>query len=106
VLADRVSYYLTGNEHAVTRLRLTLDGSNHNDTTEARRAFDARALTLLANALGADRAETIYLHTLEDKAVVIDGIRVFLDESNWGDARFGDYSRKLTIQHPKHEEDT
>ena len=108
VLADRVSYYLTGNEHAVTRLRLTLDGSNHNDTTEAKRAFDVRALTLLANALGADRAETIYLHTQrsEGKAVVIDGIRVSLDESKWGDARFGDYSRKLTIQHPKHQEDT
>jgi hypothetical protein len=108
VLADRISYCLTGNEHTVTRLGLTLDGSNHNDTMEAKRAFDARALTLLTNALGADRAETIYrdTQTSEAKAFVVDGIRVSLDESNWGDARFGDYSRKLTIQHPKHQEDT
>src|SRR3546814_9142078 len=34
VLADRISYYLTGNERTVTRLRIALDGSNQNNRSE------------------------------------------------------------------------
>lgn len=107
VLADRISYYLTGNERAVTRLRLALDGSNQNDTKEARRAFDERALTLLAKAFDVDRATTIYAHaqTSEPEALVVDGIRVSLDRSDWGEARLGGYLRNLTIQHPEHQGD-
>lgn len=108
VLADRISYYLTGNERAVTQLRIALDGSNQNDMREAKRAFDERALTLLAKAFDADRAETIYVHTQasEPKVFVIDGIRVSLNQSSWGDARFGGYGWNLTIQHPNHQGDT
>jgi hypothetical protein len=108
VMADRISYYLTGNERAVTRLRISLDGSNQNDAREAQRAFDERALTLLAKAFDADRATTIYVHTQasEPRAFLINGIQVSLDQSNWGDARFGSYGRNLTIQHPEHQKDT
>lgn len=107
VLADRISYYLTGNERAVTRLRLALDGSNQNDTKEAQRAFDERALTLLAKAFDAERATTIYVRaqTSKPKVLVIDNIRVSLDQSDWGDARLGGYVRNLTIQHPTHQGD-
>ena len=107
VLADRISYYLTGNERAVTRLRLALDGSKQNDAKEAQRAFDERALTLLAKAFDAEQAMTIYFraHASEPDAVVIDGIQVSLGRSDWGDARFGGYVRNLTIQHPKHHGD-
>lgn len=106
-LADRMSYYLTGNERAVTRLRLALDGSNQNDAKEARCAFDERALTLLAKAFDAERAMTIYLSTQasEPEAMIIDGIRVSLDRSDWGDADLGGYVKSLTIQHPKHSGD-
>jgi len=105
VLADRISYYLTGNEHAVTRLRLALDGSNQNDMKESQQAFDERALTLLAKAFDADRATTIYVRaqTSEPEALVVDGVRVSLDRSDWGDARLGGYVRNLTIQHPEHQ---
>ncbi|MDO5641153.1 MAG: hypothetical protein Q4G26_02020 [Paracoccus sp. (in: a-proteobacteria)] len=107
VLADRISYDLTGNERAVTRLRLALDGSNQNDTNEAQQAFDERALTLLAKAFDADRATTIYMRaqTSEPESLVVDGVRVSLDRSDWGDARFGGYVRNLTIQHPEHQGD-
>lgn len=107
VLADRISYYLTGNERAVTRLRLALDGSNQNDAKEAQRAFDERALTLLAKAFDAERATTIYVRAQasEPDALVIDGTRVSLDRSDWGDSRLGGYVRNLTIQHLKHQGD-
>ncbi|MFD1881373.1 hypothetical protein [Paracoccus pacificus] len=107
VLADRISYYLTGNERAVTRLRLALDGSNQNDTQESQQAFDERALTLLAKAFDADRAATIYMRaqSSEPGALVVDSVRVSLDRSDWGDARLGGYVRNLTIQHPEHQGD-
>lgn len=107
VLADRISYYLTGNERAVTRLRLALDGSNQNDTGESQQAFDERALTLLAKAFDADRATTIYVRaqTSEPESLVVDDVRVSLDRSDWGDARLGGYVRNLTIQHPEHQGD-
>ncbi|WP_199224854.1 hypothetical protein [Falsochrobactrum shanghaiense] len=107
VMADRISYYLTGNERAVTRLRLALDGSNQNDTKDSQQAFDERALALLANAFDADRATTIYVRaqTSEPEALVVDGVRVWLDGSDWGDARLGGYVRNLTIQHPEHQGD-
>lgn len=108
VLADRFSYYLTGNELAVTRLRLALDGSNQNDTKEAQRAFDERALTLLTKTFDSERATTIYARARasEPEAWIIDGIRVSLDRSDWGDARLGGYIRNVSIQHPVHQEDT
>lgn len=108
MMADRISYYLTGNERAVTQLRIALDGSHQNDIREAQCAFDERALTLLGKTFDVDRATTIYAQAQasEPEAFVIDGIRVSLDQSNWGDARFGGYGRNLTIQHPKHQRDT
>lgn len=107
VLADRISYYLTGNKRAVTRLRLALDCSNQNDMKESQQAFDERALTLLAKAFDADRATTIYVRaqTSEPDALVVDGVRVSLDRSDWGDTRLGGYVRNLTIQHPEHQGD-
>ena len=108
VLADRISNYLTGNEYAVTRLRHALDGSNQNDTREAQRAFDERALTLLMKAFDAERATMIYAraHASEPETWIIDGIWVSLDRSDWGDAHLGGYVRNLTIQHPKHQGDS
>jgi hypothetical protein len=107
VLADPISYYLTGNERAVTQLRLVLDGSSQNDTKEAQRAFDERALPLLAKAFDAEQATKIYVHAqaFEPETLVIDSIRVLLDRSDWGDSRLGGYVRNLTIQHPKHQGD-
>ncbi len=91
VLADWISYYLTGHERAVTRLRLALDGSNQNDMEEAQRAFDERALALLIKAFDAERAKTIYVRAqaCDPEAIVIDGIPVSLDRSDWGSARLG-----------------
>lgn len=62
LLADSISYYLSGRERAVTRLRLALSGSNQNDPVEAQRAFDERALALLIKAVDTERAMTIYTH--------------------------------------------
>lgn len=105
VLADRISYYLAGNERAVTRLRLAVDGSNQNNTKESQQAFDERALTLLAKAFDADRATTIYVRAQasEPEALTVDGVQVSLDRSDWGDARLGGYVRSLIIQHPEHQ---
>lgn len=106
-LADQFSYYLSGNERAVTRLRLALNGSNQNDTNEAQRAFDERALALLAKAFDAERAATIYAsaQTEEPEAVLTDGIQVSLNRSDWGNALGGGYVRNLIIKHPKHQGD-
>ncbi|WP_102784210.1 hypothetical protein [Thalassospira sp. GB04J01] len=106
VLADRFSYYLSGNERAVTRLRLALNGSNQNDTNEAQRAFDERAVTLLAKAFDAERAATIYAgaQTDEPEELEIDGIQVSLNRTDWGDAHSGGYVRNLIVKHPKHQE--
>lgn len=108
VSADRISYYLTGNERAVTQLRLALDSSNQNDTNEAQRAFDERALTLLTKAFDAERATTIYARAQDSEpdALVIDDVRVSLDRSDWGDAHLGGYVRNLTIQHSTHHGDS
>lgn len=108
LLADRISYYLSGHERAVTRLRLALSGSNQNDPVEAQRAFDERALALIIKAVDAERAMTIYTHAQasEPEAVVIDGVRVTLDRSAWGDEQHGGYDRNLTIQHPTHQKDS
>lgn len=81
--------------------------SNQNDPKEAERAFDERALTLLAKTFDVERATTIYVRaqTSKPKVLVIDGIRVSLDQSDWGDARLGGYVRNLTIQHPEQQGD-
>lgn len=107
VLADRISYYVSGHEFAVTRLRLALDGSNQNDEKQAQRAFDERALTLLAKIFEAGEATAIYsrAQASELEAVVIDGVRIWLEQSNWGDDRLGGYVRNLIIQHPTHRDD-
>lgn len=105
VLADRISYYISGSECAVTQLRLALDGLNQNDTKEAQRAFDERALTLIGKAFDFERATTIYAlaRSSESSPLMINGIRVSLDRTDWGDARVGGYVRNLTIQHPEHQ---
>lgn len=104
VLPDRFSYYLTGNECAVTRLRLALYGLNQNDTNEAQNAFDERALTLLAKVFDAERATTIYARVKaeEPEALEIDGIRVSLNRPN---TQLGDYVWDLIILHPMHKRD-
>lgn len=108
VLADRISYYLIGNERAVTRLRIALDGSNQNDMEAALRMFDERALMLLAKAFDVEQAALIYMNTqaVEPNSYAIDDIQVSLSQSNWGDNRLGGYMRDLIIQHPKHQGDT
>ena len=105
VLADQMSYYLTGNERAVTQLRLTLDGHNQNDVEEARCAFDERAVLLLTKIFDAERAATIYARaqTSEPEVTMIDGVQVWLDQSDYGDVCRGGYVRNLTIRHPTHQ---
>lgn len=108
VLPDRLSYYLSGNKQAVTRLRFSFHGSNLNDRNEAECAFDKRALTLLSKELGADRAQVIFANAkeLNAEAYVIDGVRVSFDQSSWGDAELGGYAWNLTIQHHEHKENS
>lgn len=105
VLADRASYYIKGDERAVTHLRFTLDGLNQNDLIEAERAFDERALTLLANAVDAEQAMAIYVwvQTNKPEPVMIGDIQVSLDRSDWGDSRSGGYALNLVVQHSKHD---
>lgn len=107
VLADRFSYCVTGNERAVTLLRLTLDGSNQNNTNEAHEAFDERAHALIAKAFDTARAATIYSYAQSWKpdSISADGIQVTLDRSNWGNSRLGGYIQELRIQHSVHQED-
>ena len=105
MMADRISYYFSGNENSVTHLRLRLDGSDANHTQGAARTFDERALALLAKAFDPEQAATIYAgaQAAEPEALVIDDMRVLLDRSDWGNSRLGWYVRKLSIWHPRHE---
>lgn len=104
VFADRVSYYLHGNESAVTQMRLTLDGSKQEDMMEAEHAFNERALTLLAKAIDADQAMEIYALAQNNKPepAMINDTQVSLDRSDWGDPVCGGYALKLVVQHSKH----
>ncbi|WP_313500980.1 hypothetical protein [Stutzerimonas nitrititolerans] len=102
VLADRISYYLSGSEYAVTQLRITLLGSMQNDANEAQFAFDKRALSILTKIFDAERASATYacVQTSVSGVVVIDGIVVSLERSIWGD----NYDWNLIIRHPKHQD--
>jgi len=104
MLADKISYGIAGNEGAATRLWIALDGSNQNDENEAQRAFDERVVALIAKAFDSTQAAEIYAcaQVSAPEALVIDGIRISLNRSDWGGARFGGYSLRLTIQHSKH----
>ncbi|MBD9390249.1 hypothetical protein IB237_23905 [Agrobacterium sp. AGB01] len=102
-LADQISYYITGKQQAVTRLRLALNGSNQNNVFEAERFFDERAMVLLTKIFDAKHATEILRHPQD--VTLIDETTVSISRSEYGSAVNGGYNRNLVIEHKTHKED-
>ena len=101
--ADRLSYYVTGNELAATRLRLALDASRPNDPHQSGEVFYDRAHELFARVFG-DDADNLILRIRErgQHEFEHNGFRVIVDWHGIGDnASFG-HQRNLKIIHPAH----
>lgn len=106
-LPDRVSFYITGNDQAVTRMRLALDASYQNEPEEADAAFYARSLTLLEKVFGANSAEALIgrVRKKDRQSFEVDGKRIWVEWSEWGIERRGGYNRNLVILHERHPRD-
>jgi len=102
-MSDRISYYMTGDERGVTRLRLALDASYQNDTVEADEAFYERARTLLERAVGGDQADALQvrMRTQDRQAFVANRKRITVEWSKWGIEKRGGYNRNLVIVHER-----
>lgn len=102
-MADRISYYMTGDERGVTRLRLALDASYQNDTIEADEAFYDRAHALLGRAVGDDQADALLVRvrSQDRQTFVANRKRITVEWSEWGIEKRGGYNRNLVIVHER-----
>lgn len=100
--ADRVSYYVSGTEHAATRLRLVVEASYQNDTEAADEAFRVRAQALLAAVQAT--SPTLSSHLLEggQECTVVNRLNITVSKTIWGIERLGGYQRSLVVLHPAH----
>ena len=105
-LPPRVSYYIGGTEHAVTRLRLHLDINFEADTTAVEAIYRQMCATLLTWALGGDIAAEVLPLVLDDENRTLSFAvgQVRLERNAWGVGKLGGYGRDLTIVHPAHVE--
>lgn len=105
-LPDRMSFYITGNARAATRMRLVLDASFGNDTDAADAAFYAMSRTLMERVFGEARADELEVRLRSgDHAFDLDGKYVSIERSQWGVERQGGYNRNLVILHEAHPRD-
>lgn len=100
-MADRISYYITGDERGVTRLRLALDASYQNDTIEADGAFYDRAHTLLGRAVGDDQADALLARVRSQERQTFEAKRkrITVEWGEWGIDKRGGYNRNVVIVH-------
>lgn len=100
--ADRVSYYVSGTEHAATRLRLVVEASYQNDTEAADEAFRVRAEALLAAVQVASATLSSHLLAEGQECMVADRLTITVSKTVWGIENLGGYQRSLVILHPAH----
>ena len=100
--ADRVSYYVSGTEHAATRLRLVVEASYQNDTEAADEAFRGRAEALLTAVQATSPTLSSYLLADGQECTVVNGLNITVAKTVWGIERLGGYQRSLVVLHPAH----
>lgn len=97
-LKNNIAYYISGNEHAATKLKLVLNVNVPDAQDEAERRFNEMALALLHAATGhaPDAATRDGIHTNSFTAQV-GGSQIELKKDVWQGGIPGGYSRALTI---------
>jgi hypothetical protein len=101
---DNVSYFLSGNEFATTRMVLILHTDHRNDTAASDALFYVMVLKLLERAVPIDQAGAILgrLHDQGDMVIKEGGWRFSMSRDDWGNAKFGGYARNFKLTHPAH----
>lgn len=98
---DNVAYYVEGDEHAATQLKLVLNINNPTDPTASEERFRELAITLSKKALGDDAIEKDVGSLLsQDHATLQIGQKeVRLSREDWSGGIRGGYERKFVIEH-------
>lgn len=106
-LKNNLAYYLNGNEHAVTELKLTLNINQPDSPADAEaRFFDIGAI-LLAKSLGHEPALTIRDRFYGDSgSVEIEGKQIYFEKDFWQGGIPGGYSRRLSVRIIENSQDT
>lgn len=99
ILKNNVAYYLNGNEHAVTKLKLLLNVNAPESPNEAESCFIKIAQTLTRSALVDEIDQSIYQHfdTAEIWDAFTQGKNIQMDKQVWRGGIPGGYSRSLSI---------
>lgn len=101
IFDSTMSYSLAGNALAATRLKLSLDARRPGHTDEVDRLFYDLAGTLLARVGVDDAAAVVAGLAPEGRGERrVNGLRVVLARSDWGDEKMGGYGRRFVICHP------
>ena len=97
-LKNNIVYYISGNEHAATELKLVLNVNIPDARDEAERRFRETGLILLHAAMGSalDAATRNNIRT-DSFSAQVEGRRIELEKNVWQAGVPGGYSRALTI---------
>src|SRR3546814_17596671 len=88
-----MTYSLTGNALAATRLKLALDARFPGDTDGVDRLFYEFAETLLHHANGEDARAAVAALAAEGRGEhQFNGVRIVLARNAWGDEQMGGYA--------------
>ncbi|MGO4129537.1 hypothetical protein AB4Z01_34435 [Inquilinus sp. YAF38] len=96
---NNIAYYLNGNEHTATELKLKLNINTSDARDDAERRFREIGLTLLLTAMGREPDHTIIDGINADSFNIQVGMRrIDLETHVWQGGIPGGYSRSLTIR--------
>lgn len=98
-LKNNIAYYISGNEHAATELKLVLNVNDPDARDEAECRFRETGLILLHSAVGSalDAAARNNIWT-DSFSAQVEGRRIELEKNIWQAGVPGGYSRALTIR--------
>jgi len=99
ILKNNIAYYLNGNEHAITELKLVLNVNAPESPDEAESRFKKIAQVLMKAAVANEIDEAIYQHfnTAEIWDTFTQGKNIQMDRQVWQGGIPGGYSRSLSI---------
>ncbi|NQE61398.1 hypothetical protein [Caulobacter sp. RHG1] len=99
-----VSYSVTGNQEAATRLRLQLKVNQLGHDAEIEALWRDLAQALVGWALGEAAVADLTPRLLSEdpQTLTVEGVVIHLSWSRWGTDRLGGWDRILAITHPAH----